>query len=257
MPTNTKYDDPSVYDKYLNDSSESDCVCNDCGCCAPGLVSVEDANGCSQGCLTPNDAEAYQLSQKVVPEGYVRTYNPVTGEYLGDLTVADSIQLVTFYNSLPIALNADISITNVLEFGEANGTAQASVSGGTGPYTITWTDMNDVVVNPSALEAGSYIFRVVDDAGAEVVEVFTITQPNILALTVETKDESSPAAADGIASALVTGGVQPYSYNWTDNLGTPIGQTTQTATGLTAATYRIYVTDANGIVISDLSVIIG
>ncbi|MBP7389486.1 MAG: T9SS type A sorting domain-containing protein, partial [Chitinophagales bacterium] len=46
----------------------------------------------------------------------------------------------------------------------------------------------------------------------------------------------------GTATAIVTGGVSPYSYKWND----PAQQTTQTATGLSAGVYTVTVTDANG-----------
>jgi len=47
--------------------------------------------------------------------------------------------------------------------------------------------------------------------------------------------------ADGTATASATGGLEPYSYLWD-----PTGQTSQTATGLSAGSYTVYVTDANG-----------
>ncbi len=50
--------------------------------------------------------------------------------------------------------------------------------------------------------------------------------------------------ADGTATVSVSGGISPYTYNWSD------GQTTATVSGLTAGTYNVIVTDAleNGIV---------
>ena len=46
---------------------------------------------------------------------------------------------------------------------------------------------------------------------------------------------------DGTATASVSGGTAPYSYLWT-----PSGQTGATASGLSAGTYNLDVTDANG-----------
>ena len=65
-------------------------------------------------------------------------------------------------------------------------------------------------------------------------------------MTANTLPESAPLALDGKASAIVTGGSPPYSYEWQDAIGTPIGQATQTATGLAAASYKVKVTDFNG-----------
>lgn len=46
----------------------------------------------------------------------------------------------------------------------------------------------------------------------------------------------------GSATAAVTGGVSPYTYQWND----PAQQTTATASGLSAGLYIVTVTDANG-----------
>ena len=46
-------------------------------------------------------------------------------------------------------------------------------------------------------------------------------------------------AADGTAQAIITGGTAPYTYLWSN------GQTSSTATGLTAGTYTATVTDGN------------
>jgi hypothetical protein len=53
---------------------------------------------------------------------------------------------------------------------------------------------------------------------------------------------------DGTATALPSGGTDPYSYAWND----PDNQTTQTATGLTAGTYSVVVSDAQGCVTTQM-----
>jgi len=56
-------------------------------------------------------------------------------------------------------------------------------------------------------------------------------------------------AADGTATISVSGGISPYTYLWSD------GQSTATATGLTAGTYDVAVTDALGAEIMELFLI--
>ena len=51
---------------------------------------------------------------------------------------------------------------------------------------------------------------------------------------------SCNGGADGEATVNVTGGTPDYSYAWSD------GQTTMTATGLSAGSYTVTVTDATG-----------
>ncbi len=50
-------------------------------------------------------------------------------------------------------------------------------------------------------------------------------------------------SSDGSATVSISGGTAPYTYLWSPN-----GETTPTATGLTAGTYTVTVTDANGAV---------
>lgn len=73
----SNYDDTSVYTQF----SEADL--NGCECVVPGLVSVKDCKGNVVGLLTPNDAEQYHNGTIDVPIGYVKVYNPITGDYVG------------------------------------------------------------------------------------------------------------------------------------------------------------------------------
>ena len=67
-------------------------------------------------------------------------------------------------------------------------------------------------------------------------------------LTVSTSatDESAIGANDGSATATPSGGTSPYTYAWS-----PSGGSSATESGLTAGTYTVTVTDANGCIVSD------
>ena len=85
----------------------------------------------------------------------------------------------------------------------------------------------------NGLEAGTYAVSVTDPANNCVAtEVVVITEPDALVVTI-IEDGS------GSATANVSGGTPPYSYSW-DN-----GQTSSTATGLSAGTATVTVEDAN------------
>jgi gliding motility-associated-like protein len=72
-------------------------------------------------------------------------------------------------------------------------------------------------------------------------------------LAVSSTNASCPAAADGTATVVATGGLAPYTYSWNT---TPI-QTTDTATGLAAGTYTVTVTDANMCAVTENVIITG
>jgi len=59
--------------------------------------------------------------------------------------------------------------------------------------------------------------------------------------TTKSSTNASCGANNGTASVTATGGISPYTYSWS-----PSGQTSQTATGLSAGTYTVTVTDATG-----------
>lgn len=68
----------------------------------------------------------------------------------------------------------------------------------------------------------------------------TITQSPVLTATVSSTPVSCFAGSNGNASVSTSGGTTPYTYLWNNS------QTTTTATGLSAGTYSLILTDVNG-----------
>jgi len=137
------------------------------------------------------------------------------------------------------------SSTNASCFGVADGTADVQVAGGTGPFTYSWNDGNtQTTASATGLAAGTYTATVIDGAGCLYGETITITEPSQLVVGTPTvTDVSTNGGSDGSATVTPSGGTSPYTYNW--NTGGSI-QTTATATGLSAGTYNVTITDANG-----------
>lgn len=133
---------------------------------------------------------------------------------------------------------------NVSCFGGANGFANASVTGGTGPYTFSWSPGNYTTSSPTGLSAGLYTVTVTDANGCTATATKTITQPAALIATTTKVNATCYGVCNGSATVTLQGGTGPYTYLWT-----PGGQTTATATQLCAGNYNINVTDANGCVV--------
>jgi len=89
------------------------------------------------------------------------------------------------------------------------------------------------------LSAGGHLCIVIDGFGDSTFYYYTITQPSQISVTIinSTPDSST---CNGTATVSASGGVPPYTYQWSD------GQTDTTVTGLCANTYNISVTDSNG-----------
>lgn len=140
------------------------------------------------------------------------------------------------------ALSASISSqTNVLCRGNATGVATLSVSGGTSPYTYTWSN-GQLTSTASSLAAGSYSVVVKDARNCSVSVPIVITQPtSLLSASITTQTNVlCKGLATGSATAAGSGGSGAYTYSWSN------GQLTATATGLIAGNYSVNVFDNNG-----------
>lgn len=142
------------------------------------------------------------------------------------------------------AFNID-SLTAIPANCPAQGTVHATSSGGTPPYTYTWTNqttMLSYVGNPVPLPDGFYNLTVEDGAGCMVstptgsgnISVYSITGINVnLAVT-------GANCTNGSATVTASGGTPPYTYLWHNNAtGTSIS-------GLSQGNISCVVTDALG-----------
>lgn len=134
-----------------------------------------------------------------------------------------------------------ITSTNTC-YGECNGTATASATGGNGTYTYGWS--NGGTSNTiSGLCPGLYTVTVTDATGCVGTQNITITSPsNPLSST--TDGYNAICTADGGANINVTGGAAPYTYHW-HNTSTGTDYYTSNING-PSGTYDVTVTDANG-----------
>lgn len=119
------------------------------------------------------------------------------------------------------------------------GSATATGSGGTTPYTYAW-DNGQTTQTATNLSAGPHSVTVTDATGCIAIATVTIGQSQGPTVTVTANTTASCSGVGGSATANASGGTPPYVYLW-DNT-----QTTQTATGLSAGTHRVTVTDAAG-----------
>ncbi|NVK05552.1 MAG: hypothetical protein HWD92_12060, partial [Flavobacteriia bacterium] len=140
----------------------------------------------------------------------------------------------------PVAVSG-VVVQNVTCFGGADGIAWANATGGTAPYTYTWSDgqTGDTAVG---LVAGNYAVLVTDSLGCQDLISVVITEPatDIMANASVSITPSCYGGADGAAYVTVTNGYAPFTYLWSD------GQTTDTAVGLVAGSYSVVVTDSLG-----------
>jgi len=130
------------------------------------------------------------------------------------------------------------SQTNLLCNGNNNGTASISVSGGSFPYTYSWTN-GQTTSSVTGLSAGTYSVTVYDSTGCSNIQTITITQPLAITNSMSITNASLCSASDGSATANISGGTTPYYYVWNN------GKTTAVITGLAQGSYTLTVTDTH------------
>ncbi|MCG7858908.1 SprB repeat-containing protein, partial [Flavihumibacter sediminis] len=91
-------------------------------------------------------------------------------------------------------------------------------------------------------EGISIIVWTVTDACGNEVTCETVVTINAVQVTIEKEDIGCFGRPVGTATAIATGGVEPYTYSWNTS---PV-QTTPTAINLREGVYTVIVTDANG-----------
>ncbi|MBI4649178.1 MAG: SprB repeat-containing protein, partial [Bacteroidia bacterium] len=131
------------------------------------------------------------------------------------------------------------SSTNTMCNGSCDGTASVNVSGGTPPYSYTWSDSSSTSTITD-LCAGSYYVTVTDNTGCSAYNTVQVNEPAALIADISGTGITCNGFADGSAYVTVSGGISPYSYLWSN------GETNNAATGLNDGVYDVTVTDANG-----------
>lgn len=159
----------------------------------------------------------------------------------GQCTTSESITLIE-----PGPINAQIdNVVNPACFGQSNGTANVSVTGGTAPYSYEW-NTTPLQFSPIAtnLPEGFYRVTVTDGRGCQAADSVALVQPLPLTVTVTGTDVLCFGERTGQALATVAGGNVPYNYNWSN------GGSDSLITLLPTGNYDVDIIDSKGCTIS-------
>ncbi len=209
-----------------------------------GVGANVSCNGGADGSLTARG------SGGTAPYTY-RWDNSATTASIADLTAGTYRVTVTDANDCVATTTATITEptllivsaaeqTNIACNGNSTGAAAVTAAGGTAPYTYLWSNMA-TTSGITGIQAGDYTVTVTDANGCTGTTDFTITEPTVLTVAGQLDAKvGCNGAADGVASARVTGGTAPYAYLWSN------GATTASISELAAGSYAVTITDGNG-----------
>ena len=176
-----------------------------------------------------------------------------TNQNLNNLPSGTYNLVLTDDNNCTVSLAVDITepdelitstvTTDALCNGDANGEIDLTVTGGTQPYGYVWDDATtSTTQNLTGVTAGIYSVDITDANGCLETTSATITEPDVIDATATTTTET--LGGDGSIDLTVSGGVAPYSYDWTGPNG--YTSTDQNPQNLVGGTYEVTVTDVNG-----------
>ncbi|POY34649.1 hypothetical protein C3K47_19190, partial [Solitalea longa] len=130
--------------------------------------------------------------------------------------------------------------TNVSCNGGANGAINVTISGGTAPFSYSWSS-GQATEDLTGLSQGAYILTVTDANNCQATASVTLTEPLALVLS-EVHTDPTCNLSNGSIDISVVGGTAPYTYAWSS------GETTEDLSGKAAGSYTLIVTDANNCV---------
>ena len=194
------------------------------------------------------------------------TTNILSGQCGGtscSYTVTDKNNCITkgtvtipLQSSIAVVKSPVSGITNVLCNSICNGSVSvASVSGGTAPYTFSWTPTGGTVTSTTNSSTYSglcgsstgiiYTCTITDKNNCSQTATFTLTSPPAITLTPTFTDPLCSSGTTGSATVTATGGTSPFSFVWT-GLGTQTGSSpTSVYSNLGGGTYTVTATDNN------------
>ncbi|MCB0584768.1 MAG: S8 family serine peptidase, partial [Phaeodactylibacter sp.] len=144
---------------------------------------------------------------------------------------------VEVLNANPVT--ATLNTYNPTCQGAGNGYIQASVNGGTGTYSFSWSNGASGPL-ATGLDPGIYQVTISDENNCSTIETAILIASSPLALSLQSENASCAGSSDGLALALLSGGSGGYSFSWNNGANEPL------LTGLGPGTYIVEGRDASG-----------
>ncbi|MCD6367148.1 MAG: gliding motility-associated C-terminal domain-containing protein, partial [Bacteroidales bacterium] len=164
------------------------------------------------------------------------------------VTVTDANNCPAVFDTIliaPIVVSIQVdTIINPLCYGDCNGSATVSASGGSAPLSFGWSTGG---TNPTEnnLCDSTYTVTVTDNNGCQDTTSIHPVAPVALWDTLQFTSPACNGDTNAMAWVIDSGGTAPYTYLWS-----PSG-TNDTITNIGAGTYIVTITDAHNCTLTD------
>ncbi|HNQ68964.1 MAG TPA: gliding motility-associated C-terminal domain-containing protein [Bacteroidales bacterium] len=178
-------------------------------------------SGVNDGSLTANPSGGntpYIYNWSTTPAQTTQTISGLgVGTYYVTVTDANGCTSSASKSlTMPPSLSVDLSsISNVRCYGNNDGSAVVTASGGTSPYSIVWNPSYLNGFSQSFLAPGAYAYTVTDLNGCYGTGSFTITEPTEITATA-TSINAGCYGEPVSASVTAFGGTPPLTILWQD-----------------------------------------
>ncbi len=190
------------------------------------------------------------------PNGFSATTEDIANIPSGTFTVAITDAACTKTVGLNVGQPPVLSVSldpSLLVFGQhischggQDGSIDATVTGGTVPYSAAWSGPGGYSSNAldiANLGEGTYTLVITDEFGCQATASTTLLASAPMAAEItDTTHVSCAGENNGSATVTVSGGMPAYAYAW----NTMPAQTGATATGLSPGAYEVTATDQYG-----------
>lgn len=219
-----------------------------CNTVVPGNLQIMDASGnlhtitdaFSTNCLSGvfNVSDVFNV---VIPAGLP------SGNYTFTITgnVTDFCGNTAQGDFLPFVVNSPLVIGQTLTSSVCtanNGSVVLTPQFGASPYIYNWSNGLPATSTQNNLAPGTYYVTVTDQVACSKIESVTIalTSPT-LTPNIATNNAICTTSNGSATINSVSGGTTPYSYQWSNGLGT-----TNTTGPVASSNYTVTITDNNG-----------
>ncbi|MBN4081856.1 T9SS type A sorting domain-containing protein, partial [bacterium AH-315-C07] len=165
-----------------------------------------------------------------------------TGSYYVTITDANNCMIM---DTAIVADSNQISIyiteKDITCSGDADGSISVSASGGTSPYSYSWST-DTTLQNLSNLGPGTWVITVSDNSMNCSFTSVTINEPKVLSGSLTAWHIKCKGSSDGMITSIIYGGTSPFSYKWSDGANTTSGNVANLGIG----SFNVTVWDANG-----------